>query len=219
MIHPYGMRAPAQGASTIDVLGTASVSAAPDRAIVVLGAMTEGPDLQAIQAENAKRIASVIDSLIQLGVPKEQIGTEDYRIEPQYDYKDGSSIFRGYKVTQLLQIKTDQIGSTGRIVDTAVANGANTVSSVRFTSEHAERYEQQALSLAVRNAQMKASVVAQTIGIPLPPTPSLVEELSRTSEQPLYKPAMMAEAGAAATPIPPGQLTFSSTVRVKYNAP
>ena len=97
------------------------MTASPNRAIVVLGAITEGNALQLVQAENARITANIILSLQNLGIPKEKIQTNDYRIETQYDYVDGKQIFRGYKVTHLLQITTDRVEQTGVIVDTAVS--------------------------------------------------------------------------------------------------
>lgn len=66
---------------------------------------------------------------------------------------DGKQIFRGYKITHLLQITTDHVAQTGNLVDTAVSNGANNVTSIQFTIAHPEFYENQALSLAIQNAR------------------------------------------------------------------
>ncbi|MNI26406.1 26 kDa periplasmic immunogenic protein precursor [compost metagenome] len=200
--------------STIEVVGEGTVTAAPDRAVIVLGAVTEGPDLNKIQNENSKIISNVINSLLQLAIPREKIQTTDYRIDIQYDYKDGKQIFSGYKVTHLLQIINEKIEQTGNIVDTAVANGANEVTSIRFTMIQPEPYEFQALSLAIRNAQQKALTMTHSLGATLASTPYQVKELFRTSEPATYMLSKLAT--NAATPIQPGQIVFNAEVQAWF---
>lgn len=199
---------------TIEVLGEGMVTASPNRAIVVLGAITEGNALQLVQAENARITANIILSLQNLGIPKEKIQTNDYRIETQYDYVDGKQIFRGYKVTHLLQITTDRVEQTGVIVDTAVSQGANSVSSIQFTLVQPEFYENQALSLAVRNARQKAMTIAQTLGTTIGAIPFRVEELTHPTEPIFFKTTLAA--ASTVTPIQPGELTINAMVRASY---
>ncbi|WP_029192789.1 SIMPL domain-containing protein [Paenibacillus harenae] len=200
---------------TIEVPGEGTAAAAPDRSVVVLGAMTEGPVLQDAQSENADLLNAIIQALLELNIPRENIQTKDFRIEVQYDYVDGKQIFRGYQVTHLLQMTTDQVDQTGLIIDTAVANGANTVTSIEFTTSQPEKYENQALSSAIRSALQKAQTIAGTLGVALSAIPCQVQQVSRTAEPPVLFKAAQLSAGAA-TPIEPGQLTVHAAVRVWY---
>lgn len=214
--YPFHQGVPATQpkSSVMEVLGEATVTAAPDQAQIVLGAVTEGPVLRTVQAENAAIITNVIQSLISIPIPREKIQTEDYRIEVQYDYQDGKQVFRGYKVTHLLKITTEKVSQTGMIVDTAVSQGANTVSSIRFTMANPGIYENQALTLAVRNARQKAMALAQALEVTLSAVPSEVQELSRTAAPVPFKASLFAE--SASTPIQPGEITVYAAVRVRY---
>ncbi|MFC5451896.1 SIMPL domain-containing protein [Paenibacillus aestuarii] len=214
-VHPASAASMNQQA-TIEVLGEGTVQAAPDRAVIVLGAVTEGTNLTQIQAENAKITTAVIQSLLALGIPREHIQTQEYRIDTQYDYPDGKQTFRGYKVTHLLQVTTDRVEQTGAIVDAAVASGANEVSSIRFTMAHPEVYEQKALTKALRDAQQKAVTIADTIGAQLSAVPIRVQEPAHAAEPVPYSVKFAVSAAASPTPIQPGQLTISATVRVWY---
>ncbi|MFD0869325.1 26 kDa periplasmic immunogenic protein precursor [Chlamydia abortus] len=201
--------------SVIEVLGEGALQAPPDQALIVLGAVSEGPVLQTVQSENAGRVTNIIQALQQLQIPQQKIQTSDYRIEAQYDYPEGQSVFRGYKVTHLLQISTGKVEQTGAIVDTAVAHGANIVTGIRFTLAHPERYSNEALSLAVRDARRKAAALARALGVSLAAVPGKVQELSRSVEPLFYQAPMLAE--SAATPIQPGELTVRASVRVWYS--
>jgi uncharacterized protein len=202
------------GPSTIEVLGEGKVTAAPDQAVVVLGVVTEGPALHDIQTENSKIVTNIIHSLQRINVPREKIQTHDYRIEAQYDYQDGKQIFRGYKVTHLLQISTDNVQQTGNLVDTAVSSGANEVTSIHFSMAKPEIYENQALSNAIRNAQQKALTIANSLGVTLLAVPNKVQELSRTGEPTPYMASKLSV--SAITPIQPGQLTIKAMVRAWF---
>ncbi|MVO98086.1 SIMPL domain-containing protein [Paenibacillus lutrae] len=200
----------------IEVNGQGILTAVPDRALIVLGAITEGTVLAQVQQENVAVMTRIINALKGLGIPGEHIQTEDFRIDMQYDFEDGKQTFRGYKVTHLLQVTTDRVGQTGTIVDTAVASGANTVNSIRFAAAKPEIYENKALSAALVNAQHKAATIARTLGVSLPPVPGEVEEITLAGGPVPYKAVAFTQSASAVTPIEPGEITFSAAVRVKY---
>jgi uncharacterized protein len=206
-LHPH--RLPA-----IEVLGQGTVSASPDQAVVVLGAVSEGLVLNEVQSENATIVTNIIHSLLEIKIPREKIQTYNFRIETQYDYQDGKQVFRGYKVAHLLKITTDKVGQIGILVDTAVAHGANNVSSIQFMMAKPEIYENQALSHAIRNAWQKAETIARTLGVSLSAIPNHVQELTRTAEPIPYKATLLAQ--STTTPIHPGELAIYATVRVWY---
>ncbi len=194
----------------LTVSGEGKVSVTPDRAIITLGVVTEHVQLAEAQKENNEKMASVIHSLIRLGIPRENIKTAEFRIEPQYDYVEGKQVFRGYKVTHLLRVTIDQVAAVGRIVDTAVANGANQVTSVQFTVSEPTVYYNQALSLALTNSLRKAETLAQSMGVTLLRIPVDIEEVTQAAPQPiLYRTA-------AETPIQPGEVEIVAQIRVKY---
>jgi hypothetical protein len=199
----------------IEVTGEGIVSAAPNRAVIVLGVVTENPNLTAAQTENAAAVANVIKALSGLNIPRNQIQTAEYRIEIQYNFENGTQTFRAYRVTHLLQITLEQVERTGLVVDTAVSNGANIVSGIRFTLANPQIYYNQALSQAVQNAELKANTIARTIGVTLARVPVKITEESRAAEPPLPYQASLMETSAT-TPIEPGELNIRAVVRAQY---
>ena len=199
---------------TLLVNGEGIVQASPDQATITLGVRTENTDPAAAQQENAIIVANVLKAMTSLGIPDDQIKTTDYRIEPQYDYQDGKEVFRNYKVTHMIEILTSQINQVGAIVDTAVKNGANSVSHIRFSLANPELVYNQALSISLRNAYQKALAITQTIRTTLVPTPLKVVELSGEPLPVLYQANVFSK--ATATPIQPGELTIFARVQVEY---
>ncbi|MEH7111865.1 SIMPL domain-containing protein [Neobacillus niacini] len=199
----------------IKVTGEGEIAVQPDTASVNLGVVTEDKELVEAQQQNSTISTKIIDSLLALGIDKNHIQTFDYRIEPDYEYVEGKAIFRGYKVTHILQVKIDDLSLVGKVIDTAVQNGANVVANVRFTTKFKDAYYQQALALALKNAGDKATTIAATIRVTLNPTPTLVMEVGNIV-QPFESQQMMFAKGVSSTQIEPGQLLIKASVIAEF---
>jgi uncharacterized protein len=200
----------------LTVTGEGTVTAAPDEAIITIGVINESPNLSAAQKENADKTAAVIQALMSLGIPQSDIQTYVYRIEPQYNYENGQQIFRGYRVEHQLQVTVKDISKTGQVIDQAVAAGANSVSSIQFTVSNPNAFYNQALTIAIRNAQEKAISMARALQVTLQPVPVIVQELSQPlPPRPIpFQAAMLAQ--SAETPIQPGENKIVATVKVEF---
>ncbi|TDL77130.1 DUF541 domain-containing protein [Rhodococcus qingshengii] len=199
----------------IKVKGEGEIAVQPDTATVNLGVVTESKELISAQQQNSIVGNKVIDSLIALGIDRNQIQTFDYRIEPNYDYDQGKQIFRGYKVTHILEVKIDDLSIIGKVVDTAVQNGANHVANVQFTTRYKDSYYQQALVMALNNASSKAKTIANTLRVTLNPTPILVTEGTDVI-QPFESQHIAFSKGVSSTQILPGQLLIKASVSADY---
>jgi uncharacterized protein len=200
----------------IKVRGEGEIAVQPDTASVNLGVVTEGKELIGVQQQNSMTAKKVIDSLMRLGIERDRIQTFDYRIEPEYDYDQGTQIFRGYKITHILKVKIEDLNNIGKVVDTAVENGANYVANVQFTTRYKESYYQQALTVALVNAGNKAKTIANTLRVTLNPTPILVTEGGEMI-QPLEFQQIAFSKGVSSTQIQPGQLIIKASVAADYN--
>jgi uncharacterized protein len=203
-------------ANRILVTGEGIIEARPDTATVILGVSNEVKDLVEGQQQNASMVSTIIHELLKISILPENIQTSDYRIEPVYDYKEGVQTFRGYKITHLLQVRISNLEKIGIVVDTAVKNGANYVSDIRFSASKREGLYKQALTMAVNDAYEKASTISFALKVTLDPTPvSLVEETREARPFTEYK-APMVLGISTTTPIQPGQLFVEARVRAEY---
>ncbi|WP_144510401.1 SIMPL domain-containing protein [Bacillus sp. FJAT-22090] len=198
----------------ITVTGNGEIAAQPSYVQFQVEVSTEGKDLSEVQQENANIMNQVIQSILAQGIPREDIQTAAYNIVPNYDYVEGKQLFRGYEVTNAITVKVREIDKVGTIIDHAVQNGANRISSVQFKLEDADPYYQQALRIALQNAQTKAKTIADKMKLPLQPQPIEIVEESNAAPI-LFKSVTMAEQSYS-TPIEQGQITISAAVRVKF---
>lgn len=199
----------------ITVTGSGVVEALPNYVQLQVEVRSEGEEVQQTQVENAEIMNRVIQSLLALNIPRENIQTAAFNIFPQYDFIEGKQLFRGYEVTNALTVKIDDTEKAGIVIDTAVANGANSVSSIQFGLDNPELVYQQALQRALQNTQTKAQTIAQTMKLTLYPQPISIVEEQQQNGPVLYKTLSMASSQVG-TPIEQGEISVTATVTVKY---
>lgn len=200
----------------IKVSGEGELAIPPDSASVNIGVITDGKQLIAAQQQNSLEVTKVIDALTALGISKNNIQTFDYRIESVYDYDQGKQIFRGYKITHILQIKLEDLSLVGKIVDTAVQNGVNFVSNVQFTVKNKDAFYKQALVLAVNNATDKAKTIARSLNVELIPIPSVIVEGGSTV-QPIFNQLGTFVKASTSTQLEPGQIIIKAEVIAEFH--
>lgn len=198
------------------VTGTGSLLIEPNHMQVQLEVMTENKDLRKAQQENTLQMNKVIETLINLGIPRNNIQTTAYRIQPTYDYSDGKQILRGYEVINAITVKVTQIDQAGNIIDLAVGAGVNRISNIRFTVDNPEIYYDQALKFALEDALRKAQTMAEEMQLYLNPTPICIKEnFSEASAKGTQTLATISE--SYTTPIEPGQLNIKAVVTVQFD--
>lgn len=200
----------------IHVIGEGSVSVEPDKADVTLGVGTEDKELKKAQAENSMIISQVIQSLNEIGIGNESIQTIEYSIYPIYDFIDGQQSFRAYRVNHMLSIEIYNTENVGPVVDTAVNSGANNVSNISFSMANSEGVYQQALTMAVENAILKANTIANALRVVLIGTPvKIIEELIHQTVSIPYGETSMVK-GVTTTQIRPGTRDIRARIRAVF---
>jgi uncharacterized protein len=213
--HPLSRNGLPPKGHLIKVTGEGELAVPPDSASVNLGVITESKQLITAQQQNSLEVTKVINSLVSLGITKNHIQTFDYRIESDYDYDQGKQIFRGYKITHILQVKIEDLSIVGKVVDTAVENGVNYVSNVQFTAKNKDSFYKQALILAVNNATEKAKTIASTLNVTLLPIPILIVEGGSTVQPLFNQPGTFVKA-MASTQLEPGQIIVKADVIAEF---
>ena len=146
--------------NTISVSGSATASSEPDTLIVVLGVDSEAKTANESLSQNSNSLNAVISSLTNSGISEDDIQTSNFRIYPLYDFSDSKDkqILIGYRVSNMLSIKTDKIDSAGNVIDIAVSSGANRVDNVSFqlSDEKSQKISDDLIANAILDATQKA---------------------------------------------------------------
>jgi len=216
--------APSEGQTTagqppqIVTTGSGDAMVTPDRATIMIGVQSKAPTAAAAGADNARRQKAVLDTLKSLGLTPDLLSTMNYNVSPemQYNQTTGTSRVTGYTVTNTVRADVRQIGDVGRLIDAALAKGANEISSLQFYSSKADSARHSALAKAVTSARADAEALAKAAGGSL----GALLELSTTSEpiRPVvYAAARMDMVAKAPTPVEPGQQTILATVTARWS--
>lgn len=217
------LHAQAATTSTPQVIttGVGEAQATPDRATIFIGVQSRATTAAAAAADNARRQKAVLDTLRKLGLRSDQLSTINYNVSPEMAIQNqpgsgynGPPKVVGYMVTNSVRAQVERIEDVGKLIDAALAKGANEISSLQFTSSKADSVRRVALAEAVANARADAEALAMASGGTL----GQLIEISTTS-QPIrpvmYGQLAMAKA-MAPTPIEPGEMTVTANVTAKW---
>jgi len=134
--------APGASEPGIAVQGIGRFSLPPDTVTVDIGAEARAAQLADATAEVDRRMREVLARVKVAGVDVRTIG---YNVEPIADSRpqagDAGSRIIGYRATNIIQARTHDVAGIGRLVDAAVAAGANVVRSLRFSLDPPDRAE------------------------------------------------------------------------------
>ena len=214
-----GVYAQASGASAppqIITTGTGEVRIAPDRATIFVGVQSRATTAAAASSDNARRQRAILDTLRVLGLGSDQLSTMNYNVAPEIQYNPNNQPPRvtGYTVTNTVRADVRQLGDVARLIDGALAKGANEISGLQFYSSKADSARRVAMSIAVANARADAETLAKAAGGAL----GALLELSTTSSiRPMSESFGVAGMAARApTPIEPGQQSITATVMTRW---
>jgi uncharacterized protein len=191
---------------------------APDRATLLISVETRGATAAAAGTDNATRQRATMDALHAIGLQKNQLSTAGYNVQPEYNYSNPKlPRITDYVARNTVRAEMHQLDQVGRAIDTALAAGATTISSVQFWASNADSARRVALSAAVAQAREDADVMARAAGGTLGP----LLDLSGSPQMPVPRPmpylrAMGAEAVSAPTAIEPGDLTITVDVTGRW---
>jgi len=213
--NPYGLneKEPA-GYGKLIVNGRGSIKAVPDIINISLGVETTNVELQKALEENKLLFEGVMKVLKDMGIEDKDIKTNLFQVTQEYDYIDGKQSFRDYLVANNIIVTLRDINKAGELIDRAVKNGANKINGVEFASENTDKYEEEALSLALKNAIDKASSLAEGIGVQLAAAPDKIVEGGSIGVAPVSfaKGSLM-----VAQSISPGEIEIVKELSVQYS--
>jgi len=208
---------PDSGRSQIVTAATGEAQFVPDRAAVYIGVQTRASTAAAAARDNAQRQRSVIDAIVAVGVPREQISTENYSVTPdtRFDQPSQRTTVVGYIVSNVVRVEARRIDQVASILDAALAKGANQINSLDFFASNSDSARHGALEQAIARARADAEVMARAAGGSLG---QLIElSTNESGPRPMYR-ALSANGIAAqmSTPIEPGQQKVQVSVAARW---
>lgn len=203
----------------ISVSGEGVVEAPPDTATISVGVVSRDRDATKVQSENSRIATNVINSVVALGIDRKNIRTGNYSFR-QIHHTDENrrQIFDGYEVTNTVTIAVADLNKVGKVIDAALSNGANAIDSLNFGIRDREKFQTEALRLAVLDARKKAEVAASALGKVIVSVRSVsINSASIMAPRMEEKMMMMSNMDSSyETPIESGTLKCTASVHVEF---
>ena len=201
--------------ATIQVTGQAKVSETPDRVYIDVGVTTQAPKSEDAAAQNASRLSAVIAAVKKAAGSGAQLTTTEYSVSPNYNYpRDGGTpTLVGYTVSNVVQVRLDDLRRVGPVIDAATQAGSNDVRNIRFALRNEEVPRSQALRQAVLSARQDAETLAGALGLKVVRVLSVDEQSAAVV--PIFAQARQFAATmavAAPTPVERGTIDVNANV-------
>lgn len=206
---------PQPEATRITVTGSSSIVLAPDYVTLTLGVYTQAQTVTEAQAQNADQMNKLVTALHEEGIAREDMQTQHFGINPIYSdggYRDFDTTDR-YQVDNSISITVRDLSKISQVLDVAMRSGANQSYGLTFASTQRSAAYDTALTEALRDAERKATLLAEAQGKKLGPAISIVEGGGIYLEE---NTKSMAYDSGSGTPILSGTLVVSATVEGIY---
>jgi hypothetical protein len=205
----------------LSVQGNGEVRVTPDIALVRLGIAVQDETASQVQQE-ANRVASaVIDAVLGEGIAERQVQTARLQLSPIYGRQEpgdnDTPRIVGYRASNTVTIRVEDLTRVGAVVDAALGAGANQLEGIGFGLDDDQAAREDALRAAVEEARSKAQVMAVALGVEL-------DGILAINEGGIFiqEPAMammesrMAVQADMSTPVAAGEVTVRANVSIQY---
>ncbi len=161
---------------SLSVEGVGYLEVESDLIRLNLGITSNNESAKEAKDKNLQILENLITSLIDYGIPKEDINTKDILVSKNYIGCDNQQA--SFIVTNLVTVMIHDISKLKDIYSLAIENGANDNISVDFLLSNPGYYYSKALKKASKDALNKATLLASSFNIRFNPSPFKVIEKS-----------------------------------------
>jgi uncharacterized protein len=209
--------------NTVTGNGYASIDVIPDLVKVYFNVETTGKTSAEAGSANAKIVDDLTVGLIKEGFNRDEIQTQNYNINPEYDWINGKQVDKGFRATHsiVVEMPTSESDKIGTAIDAGINAGAM-ISYINFelSPEKENQYKADAIKQAAEDARVKAQALAEGVDAELGDRVSVSEggfgytpwraygEVAGASDATMAK--------EAATNIQPSEQTVTASVTVVY---
>jgi len=163
--------------ATISVSGEGEVLAVPDVGQFSFSVNATADDAATAQEESGTKINTILAYLTDQGIADKDIKTQNYNLYPQYRYEEricvagnsycppGERVADGFEVSQTVSVKIRQTDTSGAVIAGVGERGATNISGLNFTIDDTDALKAEARALAIQDAQTKAGVLAEQLGV------------------------------------------------------
>ena len=206
----------------LTVTGNGEAMAAPDHAVVRLGASAQAEEAAAAQISVNEAMEKALAAIEKVGIAKKSIRTSGLTLTPVYspNRPDRATEPRivAYRAGNTIEVTVEDIKLIGKVIDAGLNAGVNRLEGVSFGLKNDLEQRRTALMKAVEEAQAKARTMARALDVSLGSVREVVEggvHIFRPERFAAARGLMAAD--AMQTPVEPGEVRVQASVTIHYD--
>ena len=202
---------------SVSVTGMGEASGVPDQAEVGAGVQILADTVLQATQENQSIVERIMAALEEQGIPEEKIQTSNYSIWAEQDYQEPrQNRIGGYRVSNIVSIKIDDVSKVGDVLAAVTNAGANSIHGIQFGVKDTAALEQQARKSAMEDARARAEALASLAGVQLGEVLSISTSYGAGPPGPMMARRFEMADAAASPGISPGQQSVNVQVNVSF---
>ena len=153
-------------AYTVTVSGEGVIKTTPDMATIWFAVVTHHELPERARSLNADASASAMNAVRSLGIEEKDIQLEGLQLNPRRVYDPERRVYNvdGFEATRTVKVVIRDLDVLPDVVAAVVEGGANQINNIQYGLDDRDAIELDVLTLAVKRARQKASVMAGELG-------------------------------------------------------
>lgn len=160
----------------ISVEGNGEIFAVPDIGQFSFSVMAEADDATTAQELSGTKINAILAYLKEQGIEDKDIKVQNYNLYPRWRYEErvcpansycppGERVQDGFEVSQTISVKVRDTKAAPALISGVGERGATDISNLSFTIDDEESLKAEARAAAIKDAQEKAGLLAEQLGV------------------------------------------------------
>jgi uncharacterized protein YggE len=206
-------------ADTLTVMGYGQARGNPDMATVTVGFTITDSDISKAVAESNDTTADITAAMKELGIEEVDIQTTGFNVWPEdvWDQTTGQPTGeKRYHVDSTMQINIRTIDEVGKVLESALTNGANSIYGLNFGIQNTDDLADKARTAALKDARMRADAIAEGLGLVVGEVSSVADQSGGYIYPSFVGASMGVGGGGGEPPISQGQMAVSVSISVTY---
>jgi uncharacterized protein YggE len=200
----------------IETVGTSTIEAAADMAIINVQVSIEAASAKAAKDKADEAVSQFMQRLLKAGVDKKHIQSANLQLNPQYMYvQNEPRKLTGYNASRQMTITVIDLNSLNELLDSALVEGINNVNNIELKSSQEAKIIAQARQAAIDDAKQKAQSLTKGFGEQIAGVWQVRYFPQQANQPEMYRASMKMNADVAQT-YQQGQVNISDRVEVVF---
>ncbi len=197
----------------IQVNGTGSYAVVPDAYTITFVMEEKGETVSKLNAKMQDDMETVLKFLLKEGIEEKHVQSMQISLNPYYESTPQGREQRGFILSRQIQVTDTDINHYDRIIDGALSRGIDRIQGFEFIASQQDNAYEKALINAVKDAKLRASLLADQLGVKIGKVLS-VTEAGNSYPMPVMRMEMSAKADFSSAL--PGEQMIEARVNVSF---